>query len=76
MAKTRKRQSPVDRIMAGMERCAHARGEAQWCNGYRTGRPDREESLFAKEQWLRGHAGREHLRFKRLVQRVLREARS
>jgi hypothetical protein len=75
MATLRKRRSPVDRIMAAMDRLAFARGEANWCNGYRAGRPDCEESLWPKQQKLWAAVDREERRFKRLVQRVLREAR-
>lgn len=66
----------VQRLMAGMDSCALARGRANWTNGYRTGKPSEEENLYPREreEWKRCDVEEE--RFRRLCQRVLREARS
>ena len=78
MAKTRKRRSPVDRIMEGTERYASAHGQAQFCAGMRTWRTPGTTSygsLYAAEQQYWKACDQEVLRLKRLVQRVLRETR-
>jgi hypothetical protein len=64
MAKPRKRRSPVDRIMDGMRRCARSHRMA--CRGE-----------VVHQEFLRRWAAvdQEERRFRRLVQRVLREAR-
>jgi len=64
MTSPRKRRSPVDRIMEGMTRCAVAREDAVHPG------ISREES---QQRWATFDQQRR--RFKRLVQRVLREAR-
>ena len=49
----RKKLTPIQRLMAAMDECAIARGEANWTNGYRTGRGGSAEHLYDKEraQW-------------------------
>jgi hypothetical protein len=43
------------RLIKAIQEFAEAQGEAQWTNGYRCGRPEREAELVAKEfaQWGR-----------------------
>ncbi len=39
-------------LRQAVDRACIARGEAQWTNGYRAGRPDKEHELFNKEMRL------------------------
>lgn len=73
-----KKPTPVERLMAAMDRCALARGEAQWTNGYRTakgGRHPDEARLYEKEQRQWQAVGHSEQAFRRLASRLLREAR-
>ena len=74
----RKQPTPVQRLVAAMDACALARSEAQWTNGYRAAagakHPD-EARLYAKEQRQWQHVARAERRFRRLAQRLIREAR-
>lgn len=68
--------TPIVRLMAAMDRCAVAQGEANWTNGYRAAKGSPEEArLYAKEvrQW--GRVTIEQRNFRRLALRLLREAR-
>jgi hypothetical protein len=67
--------TPIERLMAGMDRCALIRGEAQWKNGYRAGRPDSEGRLYEVEMALWKRCGIEEARFRKLCAQVLRESR-
>lgn len=67
----------LERLMAAMDRCAVARGEAMWTNGYRAAKgAPAEGRLWAKEQrqWERVH--QTDAAFRRLALRLLREAAS
>lgn len=66
----------IDRLMAAMDRCALARGEALWTNGYRTGttKPGEEERLFAKEQAQHRASELAERNFRKLALRLLRKA--
>jgi len=70
------RRQQIDRLIKSMDRCAVARGEAQWTNGYRAakGKPE-EANLYAKEvrQWDRVRDAEAN--FRRVAQNVLRQAR-
>lgn len=70
-----KKPTPIERLMNAMDACAVARGEAQWTHGYRTGRPDKEAELYAKQmaQWTT--VEKAEARFRRVALAVLREAR-
>lgn len=77
----RKRLTVIERLMAAMDACAIARGEAQWTNGYRAaafaGAIDNTpegERLYQKEQAQWREVGRRERAFRRLAQRLLREA--
>lgn len=74
----RTKKTPVERLMEAMDRCAIARGEAMWTNGYRTarGKNDAEDGrLYGKEQWYHRRCEAAERAFRRLAQRVVREAR-
>lgn len=78
----RKPMKPIDRLLTAMDRCAVARGEANWTNGYRAAKEafqtgnltEEHQRLHAKEgrQWQ--HVDRVEQAFRKLAQRVLREA--
>jgi hypothetical protein len=71
-----KQASPLKQLVAAMDRCAVARGEAQWTNGYRAAKGGAEElRLHDKEmgQWLR--VDRADAAFRRLAARLLRAER-
>ena len=75
----RKRVSPAERLRAAMDRCAVARGEAQWTNGYRAAKEPmlsqaEADRLYAKEQAQWKEVERVQNAFRRLALRVLREA--
>jgi hypothetical protein len=78
MAKSKK-PTPVERLVAAMDRCAVARGEAQWTNGYRAGRlaMDHAESdrLYSKEMFQWKAVVNAERAFRRLAQRIIAEAR-
>lgn len=77
MAKVK--QKPIDRLMAAMDRCAIARGEAMWTNGYRNAIANYDGAQWArwhdreKQQWK--NVERDEAAFRRLALRLLREAR-
>lgn len=88
--KRKARVSPVVRLMAAMDRCALARGEAQWVNGYRahyegcltlqSGREAVERDaethrLRVKENQQWARVTLAEAAFKRLAQRIPRKAR-
>ena len=66
---------PIDRLLAAMDRCAVARGEAQWTHGYRAakGEPTASE-LWAKEQAQWKRVDETERAFRRVAVRLLREA--
>jgi hypothetical protein len=68
---------PIDRLMAAMDRCAVARGEAQWTNGYRTGtlKGGEQDRLWPKEQAQFREVESAEKNFRRLAMRLLRGAR-
>lgn len=77
-----KKPTPIERLVAAMERCARNKGEAQWTNGYRTAysqdakRHAAEETrLYNKEmaQWTL--VAEAQAAFRLLALRLLREAR-
>lgn len=78
----RPKPKPIDRLMEAMDRCAIARGEAQWTHGYRTAvfasRPSVGESeadrLWERERRQFAYCGRAERAFRRLAMRLLREA--
>lgn len=75
MPREQKHPTPVALLMAAMDRCAIARGEAQWTNGYRTGKGGAEEArLYPKEQLQWKEVGRQEAAFWRLAARLLRAA--
>jgi hypothetical protein len=82
MKQIRPKQKPIDRLMAAMDACAIARGEAQWTLGYRTRfealAHDKLEAdrLCAKNlrQWQ--DVERVERKFRRLALRLLRELSS
>jgi len=73
------RLKPIDKLMAAMDRCAIARGEAQWTHGYRTGivktDPTQGDRLWERERAQWEKCGAVENRFRRLAKRLLREAR-
>lgn len=76
MAGKRKQPTPIARLMAAMDRCAIARGEAQWTNGYRAAKGGAEEArLHPKEQRQWQNVERTEAAFRRLAARLLRAAR-
>ena len=74
----RTKKTPVERLMEAMDGCAVARGEAQWMNGYRTAlrksNPAEAERLWAKEQTRWKIVDEAERAYRRLAQRVIREA--
>lgn len=71
-----KQPSAIERLVAAMDRCAVARGEAQWTNGYRTGKGETDGArklLFSKEmrQWSEVESAERN--FRRVAQRLFRE---
>lgn len=82
MNRKQKQPTPVQRLVAAMDRCAVARGEAQWTHGYRsrfeatpnhdTAEADRLAERNMK-QWVMVDAAERN--FQRLAARLLREAR-
>ena len=68
--------TPTARLMAAMDRCAKAHGEAQWTNGYRAGAQSDLHAdgnrLYKKEvaQWQSSY--RADAAFRRLAQRLTR----
>lgn len=68
----RKNLTPVQRLMAAMDECAIARGEANWTNGYRTGKGGAAEHLYDKEraQWQK--CDEVERKFRNLAARLLR----
>jgi hypothetical protein len=76
---SRKQKPPIERLVAAMDLCAGARGEAQWTNGYRTGAVGvgslESERLYAKEQRQWAYVDVADKKFRRLAARLLREAR-
>jgi hypothetical protein len=76
MPRKQKHPTRVERLMAAMDRCAIARGEAQWTNGYRAAKGGAEEArLHPKEQLQWEEVGRQEAAFRRLAARLLRSAR-
>lgn len=73
------RLTPIQRLVAAMDRCAIARAEAQWTNGYRTGiarsNPREEARLHSKEMLQWKAVDKADAAFQRLAQTVLRTAR-
>ena len=69
--------SPVARLVAAMDRCAVARSNASWTQGYRSREKNKVEEarLYAKELVLWRTVTNADLAFTRLAQRVIREAR-
>jgi hypothetical protein len=67
--------------MGAMDECAIARGEAQWTNGYRAAMggthaaTPEDERLYEKEQAAWKVVGQREAAFRRLAQRIIREAR-
>jgi hypothetical protein len=71
-----KKLKPIERLMVAMDRCALARGEAQWTNGYRAAAAGTEEArLYPREQAQWAVVEQEERKFRRLALRLLREAR-
>lgn len=70
-----KPMKPIERLMFAMDSCALARGEAQWINGYRAGKPEKEAELHPKEQERWQAVTEAEERFRQCCNRVLREAR-
>ena len=71
-----RKPSDLDRLIAAMDRCAVARGEAQWTNGYRTAaRPAEQDRLHPKEiqQWKAVEQAEKN--FRKLASSLLRRAR-
>lgn len=74
---TKVKQKPIDRLMAAMDRCAIARGEALWTNGYRASAARSEaDRMHAKEMEQWKAVGLAEEAFRRLALRLLREARN
>ena len=74
-----KRLTPVRRLELAMDRCALARSEVNWTNGYRAakGYTEPEDArLFEKEMAQWKNVERADAAFCRLAQRVLRETNS
>lgn len=73
-----KKQKPVERLLVQMERVAHAMGECQWTNGYRTGAvgvsSSEGERLYQREMGQWAALGKAKKSFRRLALRLLREA--
>jgi hypothetical protein len=75
MSATRKRPTPIERLMMAKDHCAALHGEAQWVNGYRAAAgPKEEERLRAKEAAYWRDVTKADAAFRRLAQRLLREA--
>lgn len=72
----RETKTPVERLVEAMELCAFARGEAQWINGYRAGRPQQEAEYYHREREWWGKVEREERNFRRLAAKLTREARA
>jgi hypothetical protein len=75
-AKKTGRASGIARLVEAMDRCAVARGEAHWTNGYRAAKPLAEAELWAREieQWKA--VDRADAAFRRIALSVLRNARA
>lgn len=76
-----RKQKPIDRLMAAMDACAIARGEAQWTNGYRTAyvkakdyKEPEADRLYAKQELQLVRAAVSEIKFRRLALRLLRES--
>lgn len=72
------RARALAKLMAAMDRCAIARGEAQWMNGYRAkaGVNSEDSRLYAKEQAQWREVDLADAAFRRLAIRVLRSGRA
>lgn len=75
-----KKQKPIDALMDAMDRCAMARGEATWTNGYRTASGkliamSEDARLNDKEARQWEYVDSVEKGFRRLALRLLREAR-
>lgn len=80
----RPKLTSIERLMLAMDRCALARAQAQWTNGYRAARDGadpafREGSegarMWAEEQAQWKAVDRVERQFRRTAARLLREAR-
>lgn len=78
-----KKRSPVEKLMQYMDACAHARAQAEWTNGYRTGRMAQVQSvgddaeddrLYRREVRQSEYCGVVEERFRRYAAHVLRVA--
>lgn len=71
--------TPTECLMAAMDRCATARGEAQWTNGYRAGAQSDFDvdglRLHGKEMEQWQGVERAEAAFRRLAQRLTRGSR-
>lgn len=68
--------NPADRLHDAMDRCAMARGEAQYTFGYRAASYEAtQDKLWDKERKQWQDVDRAEAAFRRVVQSVLREAR-
>lgn len=70
-----KKPSPVERLVAAMRIAAGAQGQAQWTNGYRAGRPDKEAALHEREMTEWDAVEKAEVAFERVCKQVLRDAR-
>lgn len=75
--------APIIRLVQAMDRCAVARGEAQWTNGYRAAYEARlntssieSDRLYAKEMQQWKAVTKAEKAFTRLAQRVIRGSRA
>lgn len=75
MSRARK-ATPLERLMAAMDRCAIARGEAQYTSGYRSASGvEVQDRMWARQQAQWKVVDDAEAKFRRLAQRLLREAR-
>lgn len=63
-------------LLGAAETCAKVRGHAQWLNGYRAGKQSDEEDCLWEEERARWRAVADaDAAFRRVAQRVIRQAR-
>lgn len=81
MSAQTKKLTPSQRLMAAMQRYAHAQGEASWLSGYRAAKggefaaSPEGRRLYEKEKAYYGEADRAGAAFQRLAQRLTRGAK-
>lgn len=70
-----KKAKPFDAVMTAAAIYASALGEAQWLNGYRTGKPSIEGEKYPEEMRRWKRCDELHQELKKVLNRALKDAR-